>query len=178
MQLHRHASPLAAARRGRGACLWVTLALTLSSTPLWATPICRWVDGSGRTQLSETFPERYRQGATCTDSQTYELTPAQRQASEQRQREEQARALRDAAKPAVAASGPPRSAGGATSPSAKRPAELVTDATDCPTWWRLYDESGACFGPFRTAHGGMKAEAFDVCNVVASPSPRCAPRSD
>ena len=58
----------------------------------------------------------------------------------------------------------------------KRPAELVTDATDCETWWRLYDESTACFGPFRTTRGATKVEAFDVCNAVASPEPKCGPR--
>lgn len=60
----------------------------------------------------------------------------------------------------------------------KRPAELVTETTSCPTWWRLYDESGECFGPYRTARGATKAEAFDVCNVVLSPEPKCGPRSN
>ncbi|MBX9818544.1 MAG: hypothetical protein K2X79_10980, partial [Burkholderiaceae bacterium] len=58
----------------------------------------------------------------------------------------------------------------------KRPAETVTDATDCPTWWRIYDDSNACFGPFRTVQGGLKPEAFDHCNAVASPELRCGPR--
>ncbi len=59
----------------------------------------------------------------------------------------------------------------------KRPAEVVTDATDCGAWWRLYDESIACFGPFRTTRGATKVEAFEVCNVIASPVPKCGPRS-
>jgi len=123
------------------------LAVTLSllTLPLAAKPICRWVDGSGRTQISEVVPDRYRDLATCTDSQTYELTPQQRRAAEQRADEARAKA--------------------------------VTDTTDCATWWRLYEESAACFGPFRTNRGATRAEAFDVCNEIPSPEPKCGSAS-
>jgi hypothetical protein len=59
-----------------------------------------------------------------------------------------------------------------------RPAQTVTERTDCATSWRLYDESLACFGPFQTVRGAIKAEAFDVCKVVANPEPRCGRRRD
>jgi hypothetical protein len=59
----------------------------------------------------------------------------------------------------------------------KRPTEVVTDATDCATWWRIYDASVECFGPYRTTRGATKVEAFDKCNVIASPEPKCGPRS-
>ena len=59
----------------------------------------------------------------------------------------------------------------------KRPAEVVTEATACSTWWRIHDESVECFGPYRTTRGAIKAEAFDTCNVVASPEPECGLRS-
>ena len=59
----------------------------------------------------------------------------------------------------------------------KRPAEVVTEATACSTWWRICDESVECFGPYRTTRGALKAEAFDTCNVVASPEPECGLRS-
>ena len=58
---------------------------------------------------------------------------------------------------------------------AKRPAEIVTGATDCPTWWRLYDESAECFGPYRTTRGATKAEAFDKCTPIPSPELKCGP---
>lgn len=156
------------------------LAVTLSllTLPLAAKPICRWVDGNGRTQISEVVPDRYRDLATCTDSQTYELTPQQRRAAEQRADEARAKAVRDAAKaPARAASSAPSPAGVVPQRVAKRPAETVTDTTDCATWWRLYEESAACFGPFRTNRGATKAEAFDVCNEVPNPEPKCGSAS-
>ena len=57
----------------------------------------------------------------------------------------------------------------------KRPSQGVTDTTDCATWRRLYLESEACFGPFRTVGGGIKAEAFEACTVIPSPEPKCGP---
>ncbi len=163
----RFAAPLAA------------MALALLSPPAGATPICRWVDENGRTQIADVVPDKYRQVATCTDSQKYELSPEQRRAAEQRVADDRARARNEAAKPpGERASSAPRPAGSAPLPGAKRPAEVVTDATDCRTWWRIYDESVECFGPYRTTRGATKVEAFDACNVVPSPEARCGPRSN
>ena len=142
-----------------------------------ATPICRWVDEQGRTHISETVPDQYKHSATCTDSQRYELSPKQRQEAEQRAAQEKARAEQQRS------SGSPAAAPPSTQPDgvglqlpAKRPAQTVTEDTDCETWWRLYDESVECFGPYRTVHGATKAEAFDHCNVIPSPVPKCGAR--
>jgi hypothetical protein len=160
--------------------IWLAaMALLLLSTGAGATSICRWVNESGRTQIAEVVPEKYRQVATCTDSQKYELSPEQRQAAEQRVAEDKARARQAAAKaPAARASNAARPARAASQAGAKRPTEVVTADTDCPTWWRIYDESVECFGPYRTTRGATKPEGFDRCNVVASPEPKCGPRSN
>jgi hypothetical protein len=60
----------------------------------------------------------------------------------------------------------------------KRPAERIAEATDCPTRWRLYDESADCFGPYRTTRGATRVEGFDACNVIDSPEPVCGLRID
>lgn len=154
----------------------IAVTLTGLSLPLAAKPICRWVDGNGRTQLAEVVPDRYKDVATCTDSQQFELSAAQRRAAEQRGAEARAKAVRDAAKvPARAASSAPSTKGSVPPRIAKRPAETITDTTDCATWRRLYEESAACFGPFRTNRGATKAEAFEVCNEIPSPDPTCGP---
>jgi hypothetical protein len=70
----------------------------------------------------------------------------------------------------------PAAAGGAARAAAKRPARTPNEATDCDTWQRLYLESIECFGPFRTVRGGIKPEAFEVCNVVAEPPSHCRMR--
>lgn len=158
---------------------FAALALVLLSTCSGATSICRWVDERGRTQIAEVAPERYKKAAICTDSRRYELSAEQRQAAERRVAEDKARARQAAAKPpANGASSSPRPARAASQPGARRPTEIVTDATDCPTSWRIYDESVKCFGPYRTTRGATKPEGFEKCNVVASPEPRCGPRSN
>ncbi len=160
--------------------VWLTaLALALLALPAGATSICRWVDENGRTQVAEVVPDKYRLVAICTDSQKYELPPEQRRAAEQRGAEERARARKEAAgAPGEPTSSAARPASVASQPIVKRPSEVVTDATDCKTWWRIFDDSAECFGPYQTVRGATRVEAFDVCNVVASPEPRCGPRSN
>ena len=133
---------------------------------------------SGRTQIAEVAPEKYRKVAVCTDSQKYELSSEQRRAAERRVAEDKDRARKAAAQaPADRASGTPRLPRAASQADAKRPTEVVTADTECTTWWRIYDESVECFGPYRTTRGATKPEGFDRCNVVASPEPKCGPRS-
>ena len=161
------------------ASLSMAFTMLLVSAGAGATPVCRWVDDTGRTQMASTVPAPYQAVATCTDSQQYEISPEQRREAEQRFEADKARARSEAARlPVPPASGKPRIAAPHRPSFAKRPAEVVTEATTCLTWWRLYDESGECFGPYRTARGGTKAEAFNECNVVLSPESRCGPRSN
>ena len=153
--------------------------LLLLSSGARATAICRWVDATGRTQIAEVVPDKYRKGAVCSDSKRFELSPLQRQAAEQQVANDKAKVRRAmATPPANGASSSSRPAGAASQPMAKRPSEVVTAATECATWWRIYDESVACFGPYRTTRGATKAEAFDKCNVIDSPEPKCGPRSN
>ncbi len=161
-------------------CAMAGVAL-LASPNAFATPICVWLDDTGRTQYASVVPEHYKAVATCTDSQQYELSPDQQRAAEQVKaaREDIANALLEAAKlAAMSAAIPPPVVGTAPRAVTKRPAEVVTEATDCTTWWRLFDESAECFGPFRTTRGAIKVEAFDVCNAVPSPEPKCGLRSN
>jgi hypothetical protein len=160
------------------ACCWLAL-LPLAPVPGSATPICRWVDAQGRTQIAETVPSRYKAVAVCTDSGRTEIPAAQRREAQQRADSDRARAARSPSVPAAAAASAARpEQERASAPAPKRPAQPVTDRTDCATWWRLYDESLACFGPFQTTRGAIKAEAFEVCNVVVSPEPRCGRRRE
>jgi hypothetical protein len=145
-----------------------------------ATPICHWVDTSGRTHFAAAAPDAYRATAKCTDSRKDEISPARHKAAAARADERKARVQAEA-KTADAGSADPA----ATVPDApaprqivKRPTELVTKETDCPTWRRLFDESANCFGPFRTTRGAIKVEAFDFCNEVPSPVAKCGPVSN
>jgi hypothetical protein len=151
---------------------------TLLSSAWGETLICRWVDEKGRTQIADAVPDRYASVATCTDPKQYELIPGQLRDAAQRQAAERSKALRDRVKsPKKVASSASRPMGAASQPRAKRPGEVVNDATDCATWWRIYDESGECFGPYKTLRG-IRPEAFDNCNEVPSPEPKCGLRSN
>jgi hypothetical protein len=139
-----------------------------------ATTIYRWVDEDGRTHVSDVVPEKYRKSATRVDSAQYEIPPerqkeAQERAAKEKARVEEAAKRRTSAPPAAPAS----SASAAVAP--KRPAQGVTDSTDCETWWRLYHESEDCFQAYRTVRGGVRPEAFEACNPIASPKPKCGP---
>jgi hypothetical protein len=163
---------------GRTLFLLLALPPTLLSPAMGASLICRWVDEKGHTQVADVVPQKYASVATCTDSEQYELTAQQRREAEQRRAAERSKARVDKAKPPKkTASSATRAMNAASQPSAKRPSEVVTDATDCPTWWRIFDESSECFGPFKMLHG-IKPEAFDKCNEVPSPEPKCGLRSN
>ncbi len=149
----------------RGTIAWCLVA---AATPTHAAMICRWTDASGRTQLADTVPDRYAQSAKCTDSAQFEVPPERA-----RQAQERARKLRQQADignaPNAAASMP---AARASAASGKRPVQGVDASTDCAQQRKLYQESAACFAPYRTV-GGTKAEAFDKCRVIPAPDPKC-----
>ena len=127
------------------------------------------MDERDRTQIAEVVSEKYKKAAICTESRRYELS------AERRVAEDKVRARQAAAKPpGNGASSAPRPAGAASQPSAKRPTEVVTD---CPTWWRICDESVKCLGPYRTTRGATKPEGFKKCHVVASAESKCGPKS-
>jgi len=155
----------------------IAAALGLFSPVARSASICRWVDANGRTQMSDVVPDKFKQSATCSDSRKYELSPGQQREAERRVAEQQIR-MRDkiAQPPKQAASIAPGTTKEKSLPIAKRPTELVTDSTDCQTRWRLYDESVACFGPYRTTQGATKPEGFDKCNDIPSPEIKCGPR--
>lgn len=139
-----------------------------------AAVIYRWVDENGRTHVSDVVPERYRKSAIRIDSSRSEVSPEQRQQAERAAAKERALAEEtakrrqgtQAIRPAASASRPA---------TAKRPAQGVTDSTDCETWLALYRESMECFGPFRTTKGATKVEAFEKCNPIPSPELKCGP---
>ncbi len=136
--------------------------------------ICRWVDEMGRTQVSDFVPEKYRKAATCIESSRSDVSPEQRQQAERAAAKNKALAEEATARLQSARSvQPSTTASQAAVP--KRPAQGVTDATDCDTWRRLYRESMECFGPFRTTSGTTKAEAFEKCNQIPSPELKCGP---
>ncbi len=178
MNLRRAGYSAVTLRHARTHIVLLAMTHTLLSPALGASVMCRWVDEKGRTQIADVVSDRYASVAICTDSKQYELTPDQLRDAAQRKAAERFKARRDMVKPPKkAASSVSRPMDAASQPRAKRPTEVVTDTTDCATWWRIYDESGECFGPYKTLRG-IRPEAFDNCNEVPSPEPKCGLRSN
>jgi hypothetical protein len=161
---------------------WATgMAFGLGLVSLAAHPssICRWVDGNGRTQLSDVVPDQYKLLAICSDSQKYELKPVQKSDTDrQKPRQETTARHEIAGPPALAASSPFGASPVGVLPGAKRPTAVITEDMDCATRWHIYDESVECFRPYRTTRGATKPEAFDHCNDILSPEIRCGPPSN
>lgn len=146
---------------------WIAL-----SQPACATVIYRWVDEGGRTHVSDVVPEKYRKAATRIESGDSDVSAGQTRAATELAAREKALA-EEAAKRAQRPALPQPASPAAAASSSKRPAQGVSDATDCSTWRRLYRESEECFGPYRTVGGGIKPQAFDSCNVIPSPELKC-----
>lgn len=152
-----------------------TLLGTLLATQ--ASVIYRWVDDQGHTHMSDVVPARYRKSAKPIESSQFEVS-----AERKKQADEQAAREKAAAEEATkkrfqngAASQPTLPPASSPAGIVKRPAQGVTDSTDCDTWRRLYAESQACFGPYRNATGGIKSEAFEHCTEIPCPDYKCGP---
>ena len=129
--------------------------------------VYRWVDDLGKTHYAEIVPPQYQGVAKQVDTSANSPTAKQRRDDQVRAQKAKAKAAAtDTYQPPSPASAPPVLA--ASKPVGKRPAQTPTEQTDCETWGRLYEESMACFGPYRTVRG-IKSEAFEVCNVVTEP---------
>lgn len=162
----RHAGPIA-----------LTLVALLCAAAVEAAEIYRWTDKQGQAHFSDVVPPEYKNVAkpmtVAPPASLEDQDRAVERAANERYRAAPAPAPAPA--PAIAS---PRSASSsvlpATAPPAsKRPPMAPAADTDCDTWRRLYRESLACFGPYRTARGGTKAEAFDHCTPVTEPPIRC-----
>lgn len=176
MNLAIHYHPAGTRKRGQCIATFAVAAIVASfclPATAQASSICRWVDEKGQAQFSDVVPESYKSTVTCTHSPTTESSNARRDADKE-SKDLQSKPSR----PAAAASNPAPPESAASQPAARQPAERVTESTDCKTWRRLYDESGACFAPFRTARGGIKAEAFAACNEVPNPEAKCGPNTN
>jgi hypothetical protein len=150
-----------AAAKHDGHRILVLAALCLCAAAAAAdTTVYRWVDDSGRVNYAQTVPERYRSVARPV------MVPAAAAPAEPPRAPAGVAAGKPASAPLPVARAlppvPPK-------PPARRPARVPDDNTDCETWQRLYFESIDCFGPYRTARGGIKPEAFERCNEVPEP---------
>ena len=150
-------------------------ALALIALQASAAPIYRWVDENGRTQMSDTVPEKYRKSAKRTDTEQFNVSPEARKLAEERGAKEKALVdqLASRRKNEEASSSP-------AAPAASAPKSRDSDAansSDCATWRRMYRESQACFAPYHNADGSLKPGAHENCTEVGNPEAKCGVES-
>lgn len=142
--------------------LLVLMLLASAALSANAATIYRWVDDKGKVHYGDVVPDKYKNKASNkADLKDVQPTSDAAQEAQARDAREKARAIFNR-KPA--ADDKANAAENASSGNAQE--------TPCQAQWRKYRESQACFGPYRTATGGIKAEAFQVCTEVPEPA-RC-----
>jgi Domain of unknown function (DUF4124) len=166
--------------KSRLSCFLIALSTLVFAQLAHSAVTYRWVDKQGKTHFGDKVPGEYKGVAKPVDSKVTAPTAAeQRLAIERAAEQKAARAALESKRVAQAAAAAAAAASAPTAPTAssptvpKRPARAPTEDTDCETWRGLYRESLDCFGPYRTAHGASKAQAFDFCTPVVEPPPRC-----
>ncbi len=136
--------------------------------------VFRWVDKQGETHFSDRVPDEYKNVAQPVDATAPAPSPEEQRRAIDRAAREKARAAEAPAIAAPAAASSPAAAASSATAS-KRPPYAPGEGTSCESWRSLYRESLDCFGPYRTARGATKAEAFEHCTPVVEPPERCGP---
>lgn len=125
----------------------------------------KWVDENGKTHYGDQVPERYQKKQ---QSLKVDKAPSQadRDAALQRIQKEKnaANALKAQRDATAGAAGKPAKA-----------AAAPANETACQKEWRLFLDSKTCFQPFRTATGGIRAEAYQHCKEMDEPRSVCPP---
>lgn len=143
--------------------------------------VYRWVDEAGRVHYGNQVPEAYRHQAKPLPAAAEPSAEDQRAALVRASRDQAhaqaaaASAAEEAASRAAAARAAATQAAARTASTqiVKRPSHVPNEHTDCDSWLVLYWESENCFGPYHTAKGGLKPEAYMHCNEVPAPPLRC-----
>ena len=144
----------------------LSLAIALALAGVAHAELFKWVDENGKTHYGDRVPDRYQKQQKALK---VEKSPSQadRDAALQRNRKEKTAA--DALKAQRDAKA--EAAGKPSKPAAAAP----PNETACQKEWRVFLEAKTCFQPFRTATGGIRAEAYEHCKEVAEPKSICPP---
>jgi hypothetical protein len=151
----------------------IALLLSTAQSSVEAATIYRWTDDQGKTHYSEIVPEKYQKTAKALSPDTSSPTAEQQREAQERLAREKIRAAeteRTSSKPGS------QPVPASSTPITRRPTQVPDERTDCETWARLYKESLDCFGPYRTARGATREEAFTHCTPVDEPPTRCRQR--
>jgi len=122
--------------------------------------IYKWKDASGKMQYSDKPP--------APNASSLKLNNDAPSAAEAQAARDRLEAMKAESASRAAARGAPTGA-----PADVNAKSAPADESACQAKWREYNESYACFDPYRLVGGGIRPEAFEKCKVVKQPSEPC-----
>jgi len=143
----------------------LALALLLAAAPAAGAEVWKWVDAQGVTHYGAVPPDDAHTKAERIDLPDSGVTEADRRAAERRLADDKAEIRRATA----GASAPRADVEGAVAPRAPAPAAVPS----CEEAWRRYNESYACFDPYRYGAGKIRPEAYQHCREMPQPPALC-----
>ena len=167
------------------------LLMAVTATQAGAGDMYQWRDEKGRMHVSDQVPEAFRDRAVKMNSSRYELTPSKQAEAQARTKQERAvrrisrerkLAEEEAARLAQQEAESKRAAeqaiaaASAAASAAKAKKKGDDPKAACPELRRQYEESMACFGPYRMGPR-IRPEAFQHCVDRPDPSKLCGPKS-
>lgn len=151
--------------------LAATAALSLASAAE-AGDIYTWKDATGRVQMSDVVPDKYKRTATRIDPRRFELTSQQRATAQALAAALKARANTEAASPEPAERRRVAASSAASSVTGKQAADL----SDCASWRRAFVASRDCYAGYPAVNGNRRPGAMEACGPdIPNPDPKCGP---
>lgn len=152
------------------ASIGCVVCLALSGTA--SAQVYKWVDETGKVHYGDAPPDRDDSKKKSVKINTPAPTPADREAALKRAEQER-RTLNHMTETRKRTEDTLRRQKPATVSTATSPPPV--SETPCQKEWREFREKSACFAPYRTATGGIKAEAYERCKEVTAPTSVCPP---
>jgi hypothetical protein len=137
-----------------------------------AGDIYTWKDDTGRVQMSDVVPEKYKRTATRMDTRRFELTPEQRTAAQAQAAALKTQANSEETGPKQAV----RKRAAASSAVKSAPEKPTVDPSDCAAWRRAFVASRDCYAGYPAVSGGRRSGALEACGPdIPNPDPKCGP---
>jgi len=150
------------------------LGLVLASAVTYGGEVYRWTDENGQIHYGDSIPESQKRSAKTITLTNTTIPEPQRQEAESRLARDKS-LLRQGAAPVAS---PSQSKAASRTTSARTTSPSTTSALtmsaderrrQCAEEWRMYNESYACFNPYRIKGGGVRPEGFQHCTQVKEP---------
>jgi len=119
--------------------------------------IYRWTDDKGQIHYGDKVPGAFQGAAKPVEVNGAAVSDEERQAAQARLAREKKQLQENA------------DSGRTATPQAAPP-PAPREAATCEEQWARYDASWACFNPYRTAYGAVKAEAYQHCTQIEAPA--------